>query len=172
MEAQNIITHNGETVTFEVSPCSWMYKHYGLQVRVSLEGDNCNAVSEFLLDKGYEATAMTKDEMATSAKAMVEDWLAKNGTDPLHSRLESWKKAKAAFEADIEKTNKRHATASARRDKRYKAKGFTHRVNAIIHGEGDDYETVAYFAGTPNDAQIAKLLRESAVKNDYVVTEL
>ncbi len=167
------IDHEGEQVFFSVSPCSWMYPNYGLQVGISLTQNAVNAVSEFIIDKGVEATNRPMQELDDAAKVMVEKWLSENGTKILHEKAAKWKVAAAEFAAESEKENKRMAAAQKRSDARHKAKGYTHRVDACIHpAHGDDYLTSTYVVCTPDKAQIDKILRSSVVKDDYVVTEL
>jgi hypothetical protein len=172
-ETDNTINHNGEQVFFSVSPCSWMNKGYGLQVQVSLKQNAVNAESEFIIDKGIEASSKPKQELEAAAKIMVEKWLAENGTSILHDSIAKWQVAKAEFARDIAAENERAAAQQKKDDKKYKAKGYTHRLDAWIHSDdGDDYQTTSYFAGEPQKAQIDKILRKSAVKDDYAITEL
>lgn len=172
-ETTNTIDHNGEQVFYSVSPCSWMNKHYGLQVQISLKPNAVNAESEFIRDKGIEATDKPKQELDAAAKVMVEKWLGENGTAILHENVAKWKAAAAEFAREFAAEDARFAAQQKKDDKKYKAKGYTHRVDAWIHpDDGDDYQTTTYFAGEPQKAEIDKLLRKSAVKNDYTVTEL
>jgi hypothetical protein len=169
----NTIDHNGEQVFFSVSPCSWMYANYGLQVQLSLTENAVNAESEFILDKTFEAMKKPMQELDSAAKDVAEKWLAENGTALLHERVTTWRARAAEFEAKMQKDAKREAAAQKRSDKSHKAKGFTHRVNAWIHrAQGDDFERVAYVIGDPGKAEIAKIIRSSTVKDDYVVTVL
>lgn len=173
-ENSHTIDHNGEQVIFSVSPCSWMNRSYGLQVRISLTKNAVNAESEFIIDKGFEATDKPMQVLDDAAKSMVEKWLSENGTKILHEQVAKWKVTAAEFARDIVEEEERAAAEQTRDDKKYKAKGYTHRLNAYVHPEhgGDDYMTVTYFAGAPKKAQIDKILRSSAVKDDYAVTEL
>jgi hypothetical protein len=173
-ETNNTINHNGEQVFFSVSPCSWMYKHYGLQVKISLKEHAVNAECEFILDKGIDATDKPKQELDDAAKVMVEKWLGENGTTLLHEHVAKWKAAKAKFDAEFAEEDARFAEQQKKDDKKHKAKGYTHRVDAWIHPTqgGDDYQTTTYFVGEPKKADIARLLRSSEVKNDYSVTAL
>lgn len=167
------IDHNGEQVFFSVSPCSWMYPKYGLQVGISLTENAVNAESEFILDKGFNAMDKPMQDLDLAAKAMVEKWLTENGTAVLRERVVEWQASNAQFAKEMEQEEKRMAAEQKRSDQRHKAKGYTHRVNAFFHPEhGDDYMTVAYVVGKPDKAQIDKILRSSTVKDDYTVTEL
>ena len=172
-ENRQAIEHNGEQVFFSVSPCSWMYPRYGLQVGISLTQDGVNAETEFVLDKGFDAIDKPMQHLNEAARTMVEKWLAENGTAPLHDLRAKWQAAKAQFAVEIEKDEKRTAAAREREDKRYKAKGYTHRIDAVIHpAHGDDHLSVSYVAGIPTEEDIARILFSSVVKSDYVVTEL
>jgi hypothetical protein len=172
-KTENVIDHNGEQVFFSVSPCSWMYPNYGLQVQLSLAENAVNAESEFILDKAFDAMKKPMPELEAAAKGMAEKWLAENGAAILHERVATWRARASEFDAEMQKEAKREAAAQKRRDKSHKAKGFTHRVNAWIHpDQGDDFERIAYVVGKPEKADIAKILSSSTVKDDYVVTEL
>lgn len=173
-ETINTINHNGEQVYFSVSPCSWMNKGYGLQVQISLKEHAVNAESEFIHDKGIEATDKPKQELDDAAKVIVQKWLADNGTALLHEHVDKWKAAKAQFDAEFAEEDARFTAQQKEDDKKHKAKGYTHRVDAWIHPAqgGDDYQTTTYFVGEPKKADIAALLRSSEVKDDYSVTKL
>ncbi len=173
-ENRQTIEHNAEKVFFSVSPCSWMYPNYGLQVQVSLSENAVNAASEFILDKAFDAMNKPLQDLDAAAKVMVEKWLSENGTTILHDKAAKWKVASAEFAREIADENERIAAQQKKDDKTRKAKGYTHRLDACIHPKhgGDDYLTTTYFVGAPTEAQIAKILRSSEVKNDYAVTEL
>lgn len=168
-----VVEHEGQQVFFSVSPCSWRNKNYGLQVKFSTVANAVNAESEFIRDKSFEASDKPKDVLDSAAKELVEKWLAENGTALLNEHVEKWGKTKAAFLADFAQEEKRAAAAQKRADTRYKKKGYTHRVNTIIHpSQGDDYEVVSYVSGEPSAKDIAVIMRKSEIKTGYAVTAL
>lgn len=172
-ENRQSIDHNGEKVFFSVSPCSWMKRGYGLQISISMAEYGVNAESEFVVDKSYEASDKPHEQLDAAGKVLAQKWLDENGTQPLHALAAKWHGTKEQFAVDIVAIEKREAAAQKRADKRHKTKGYTHRVNAVIHPEhGDDRITVSYIVGAPTDEDIAAILRASVVKDDYVVTEL
>jgi len=78
----------------------------------------------------------------------------------------------ARLAADMKKI----ATATRRRDLRYKKKGFTHKVRAWVHPSagGDDYQLEIYAKGKPDAKTIKDALKRegSCILDDYVVEEL
>lgn len=169
----SMIEHDGEKVFVAVSPCSWMNKHYGLQVKISLKPDAVNAESEFVIDKTFDAHDMPRAETYRAGKALGEKWIAENGTALLHARVAEWAANAAKLNEELAKIDKREAAALKRRDSRYKRQGFTHRVTAWIHPEhGDDFQRIAYVQSAPTPLEIAGILKSSTVGDDYVVTAL
>jgi hypothetical protein len=169
----NMMQFNGEQVKFAVSPCSWMYLNYGLQVQVWVGEHTGDAGSKFINDKTIAATELPRQNLNAIALGMIEKWLAENGTAPLHDAVRVYEEADAKFKAEEAKEQKRAEARQARQDARQKAKGYTHRVDMWIHpARGDDYQATAYVVGTPDEVVISKLLRSSRIKTDYTVVAL
>jgi hypothetical protein len=59
------------TVSADISPCSWMYPGYGLQIRVSVDGDRSNGGSEFRNLKGKEWADLTEADFEALCEAPV-----------------------------------------------------------------------------------------------------
>lgn len=59
-------------------------------------------------------------------------------------------------------------------DKKYRTKGYTHRVDAWIHAEGDDRQITMYTKGEPLKADIQRELKKakSVQLDDFSVTKL
>lgn len=164
---------DGQTVYVEVSPCCTMYPNYGLQYGLSLTPNAVNAETEFVHDKAVAAFDVPTAELVETTREHATRWLAANGVATLRTMSEAWAKAKADYEAASLKEQVRNEKRTARTRATYKAKGFTHVVNAWVHPKrGDDYPIEAYVKGVPDDSDIAGLLRLSTVKTDYRVEAL
>ena len=166
-----LIEHNGTKVFCEISPCSWMYANYGLQVQLSLKENANNTESKFINDKNiicFDVPLPLKE-----ANNLATGWLGANGIKPLQNSIDAWNKAKEEFDKeriiDEAKEVKRAAKMSAKR----KAEGFTHLFTGWIHPAcGDDYRVEAFIKGVPTNTDIANLLKKSTVKDDYKITTI
>jgi hypothetical protein len=177
-------------VTASISPCSWLYPSYGLQLHFKLPTDNAspNGGEFVVLKKPWaDCTSADIDLMVTQMRAKLEDGglLA----CPTCGKL-TWNRAifrnkfrnqncetcfmvtlKSDFAAIVLKENKRIARMDAKRKK----EGFTHRVDAWIHpSTGDDEQISWYTRQVPTDAATRAFLvsKGSRVVNDYTVLEL
>lgn len=75
------------TVEASISPCSWMYPGYGLQIRVSVDGDTSNGGSDFRNLKGKEWDALTEADFdALCAEPLVLDPCPTPGCDGVRIR--------------------------------------------------------------------------------------
>lgn len=168
------VQYGGETVHCSISPCSWMYPDYGLQVQVSLDEKGVNAASEFIRDAAFKVTRENIAEALERAKVIATAWLASHdGVVVLRRKAAEWKRIDAEFAAELAKEDKAERRRIASRKSRAKSKGFTHRFVGWVHpSQGDDYQVEAFTVGEPTASQVAKLLRGSAVKTDYVVEAL
>lgn len=76
-------------------------------------------------------------------------------------------------EAAWQKFEEQLKIEDAKRDKVFKERGYTHKVNMWVHPKvgGDDYEQVVYFRGKPKEGKVELMLkrRRSAVLTDYSV---
>lgn len=164
---------NGTTVHGEVSPCSFMYPTYGLQIRLALSEKACNAESIFAIDKTLEVSEMDDGALRTACLALAEAKLAGSGIAELEAQVAKWKQARAQFEAEDAKRQSAQAKRDAREDAKMKAQGFTHKVVGWVHPlSGDDYMVEGYVRGVPTPADLRKILRGSEDQKDYKVTEL
>lgn len=159
---QQTLTHAGKTVYINVSPCSWMDLHYGLQFSLSLRENAPNCACEFVLHK--EKAGMHKDDMLTFARVFAQEWLEDNGLSKLEAAIARTDAMKAQFA--------KAADTEAALIQKYKKQGFTHLFIGVVHRNGDDKIVEAFSVGVPNAATIAKLLRGSAIKTDYKVEAL
>lgn len=163
------LSHKGTRVYVEISPCSWIYQGYGLQVKLALYLNAPNAASVFTIDRSFEACGATSGDLRSAARALATDWLRVNGCGPLREAKARWEKVQADFKREAEEREAKLKKEIAKA----KAEGFTHRLSAWVHPtHGDDEYVELWFKGAPGSADIARVLRNSVVKTDYSVTEL
>ena len=169
-----VISHSGRDVFCEISPCSWMYKDYGLQVKLSVVKNGCNAESVFAHDKSIKITDKTpRDEMIESSKKVALNKLNEVGIEDLVAQAQKWAVAKADWDIQWAKDEEARQKREAKEIAKYKAKGFTHKFTGWIHpAKGDDRMVGAYCVGVPSDAEIIKLLRGCELKTDFKITEI
>lgn len=164
IENIEITAPNGKTVFVAISPCSWMYPDYGLQVRISLQPNAVNAASVFKCDKSLKWSG-DSGEMSRRALAIAEDYLAENSTGEIESVVAKWDAYQEEFR--VKQIEERERERSEELDMR--RRGFTHKTDLWIHPEngGSDHSVRLYTTGEPTKAQIQKELRGSIVKDDY-----
>jgi len=162
------LRYKGQLVYASVSPCSWMYQGYGLQIQLSLKENGENAESVFPKDKEFECRDVSLDILMPRAQSLAISYLQTNGLEPLQKALDHWAEAQKKWDEIL----KKEEAALLRDHAKHKAKGFTHYTTGWVHSSGDDYQVGAYSKGAPTEAQIKKLLKRSVVKTDYAVTEL
>lgn len=173
-------TAHGYALNVRVSPCSWMYQGYGLQVEYTAVDGRCHG---FLNEKARKVEDTTRadvqrllDTLAPSACSrcqtgylLGEDSKKYRGTLCEPCWTEDFKKRCAAEE---EKDRK----ALARRDANMLKKGYTHRVTAWVHPSrgGDDFMIDFYGKSEPTPAEVKRLLQKegSRVFDDYTVVKL
>jgi len=182
----------GLDVTVEVSPCSWMYPTYGLQLQFKLPSD-CETgrptagCFEHLKKPWAEVTRADYDQLVKQTLSK----LAANGLQTCAScgRI-TWnpalfdKPGKVArcetcfmweLEAELAREARAEAARVQREDRAMERDGFTHRVDAWVHpAMGDDRQVSWYVKGRPTPQQIADHLSSlgSEVLDDYTVETL
>lgn len=167
-----IVNHDGVDVTVILSPCSWMYPHYGLQIQLSL-GIQPNAGSEFVCEKGVSCVGVPMDRLTEMAEAQAHRWLKANGTAPLVAAAKRWSDAHAEFEKENAEHQKRETRRLAAERARMQKNGYTHCMEGYVHPRsGDDRFFRCYSVGEPTAADIGKVLKASEVKTDYRVFAL
>lgn len=160
-------TVDGKTIYCEISPCSWMYSYYGLQVGIKFDPKDPNAATIFVHRKElkWDKTA----NMTAKAEQIVDEYLASKGITELVAAKEKWTKTEAKWAKEEEREIQR----GQMRDADYKRKGFTHRFDGWIHPRsGDDRQVTAYCKGQPRAQDIQKLLHGCTLKTDYKVVAL
>lgn len=161
----------GREVFVSISPCSWMYDTYGLQVSLATKANACNAESEFVRDKSIQAATMSRDDLRAAAETTAVQWLEANGLSKLDEAVSVWAVKAGTFAKTIAAAAKKEAKARLKRLTKLQAKGFTHVMDAWIHPEsGDDYRAEVCFSEPPTKEDIKRALRASTVKTDYKVS--
>lgn len=164
------VNHNGVTVFASVSPCSWMYPNYGMQVQVATKKNACNAESELIkwstpFDQSSDADVTTH----------IIAFMNAGGVAKLEQKVVSWAVESKKLRAEIDRAEVRAKARAAKYAAKMKAEGYTHRVLAWVHpASGDDYQVEFFSKRQPTDAEIVKLLknRRSQVTNDFCVEAL
>lgn len=158
------LAYNDTPVSYEICPCSFMYKDYGLQVRVTLSPKEVASADVFLHNKSAKF-----EDYENQAKVDVEAFLAKGGLDELLKGQERL----AKIREDVEELMESNRITNEMRDDEARKLGMVWRFDAWIHPKsGDDYSIQTYGAKKFTDKDVADLLRGSVIKNDYVITKI
>lgn len=166
-------------LSLQVSPCSWMYKGYPLQVEVQLAGGG----NAFLTHESKRFDTATQDDlqgMLDRVRLVPCCKCGKPAFDPATVETNRKGQCEACFMEDLnklfEKDRKKEEAKLAKRIERYKQRGFTHLVSAWVHplAGGDDHQIEAWFNGEPSKEEVRDMLRRqgSCELDDYVVTKL
>lgn len=169
---------DGVPLSLNVSPCSWMYPTYGLQVQVTMAGGG----NVYIHDKTLpfeKATEADLNQMFDQVRLVACTRCGKPAFDPSAHKTNRAGLCEACFVADLDvefkKAQETENTRMKRMDAKRKKEGFTHRVDAWIHPKrgGSDYQIAIYVKGEPSEAFIkAELGKKSSVTTDYTVTKL
>lgn len=164
------VIHQGQTVFFSLSPCSWMYPGYGLQVKLSLTPNGFNGASVFINDKSIQGDRAALEAAAPGA---VDKWLSVHGVQPLHDAVAKNATLEAEFALENERNRRRDQVRDQKRIAKLKQQGFTHRIDGWVHpSSGSDRQVSVVTKGTPTDAMIKSALRGCSLKTDYKVSAL
>jgi hypothetical protein len=178
----------GATLTMRIEHPSWGYPNWGLQIGVSIDdGGKTRHNSTGARRPGLpfeQATVGDALALFESVGVVPCRTCGAPAFDPATSITNRAGECESCFLERIDRDFERDMLpvrigklkAELQRALDHKAKGFTHRLLAMIHPEegGDDY-LVEFFTKTePTPAGIEKLLKKwrSAVLNDYRVTHL
>jgi len=172
-----VIKHEGRDIYVEISPCSWMYPGYGLQIKIAGKPNACNAESSFDRDQTVNASAIESKALVLAlvlrAKRQARKWLKENGVADLDAKIAQWAEASVRFDAAIKKEQAKEEKARIKWLTKRQTEGYTHVVEAWIHPEyGDDYRSDSCAMGIPTPADIKRILSKSQVKTDYRVTPI
>lgn len=163
-----------------ISPCSWMYPNYGLQIQIRIESTGGTA---YILNRSLPFAQATEDDvraMVASVRIVHCPRCQSPAFDPATVETNRSGLCEACSLKDLsakyDAAKKKEAAKLARTDASMKLKGMTHRVDAWVHPSGgdDDYQISLYVSEKPTKAMIRTELRRcnSSVLDDCVVFPL
>ena len=169
---------HGAKFAVSVSPCSWMYPGYGLQVQYrSEDGRAWGYLNNKPLDQ-KDASCHDVLDLLTKGltpgpckKCKERTFYNPNGNRKTYCEQCFVSMLEARFAEEQEK----EAALIAAEDENRKKEGYTHRVSAWIHPpRGDDYQVEFYFKGEPTKKDVEAVLRQEKSKrlDDYKVYTL
>lgn len=165
------------TVTAKVSPCSWMYDGYGLQISVALTSGGTATIhrKQIAFEAATEADVRT---LLEGVRVLPCTKCGKPTFDPktveTRESTECEACVKAAFDAEFEKGQVEERKKIAALDAKQKAKGFTHRIDGWVHPESGGDHPVSFYMTKPTVQQIRGDLRKlgSMVESDFAIVTL
>lgn len=164
------ILYAGRRVYVKLSPCSWMYSNYGMQLEFSLQQKAPDVASVFFVFKQHDVEAMPRDQTMKLAKKEARNWI-----DKMQNR-QQLVDAEAKYAKYLMFADKIHAKREAKAMAyiaMMKLKGFTHKTICVIHSNsGDDSVREIFTKGKPGLGLIHKYMKNSAVKNSFKTFEL
>jgi hypothetical protein len=161
----------------DVSPCCWMYPHYGLQIGIYLQdGGKVHAHTKDVTFS--EATLDNAHQLIAKVKLCSCSLCGEPAIDPSTASTNRGGKCEKCFikaldeefKADLAKQEAR----LRKQDAKQKAKGFTHRIEAWIHpANGDDFQISVWMVNPTTEAIQSVLKKQkSTVLTDYQLIEL
>lgn len=169
---------NGANLSLQVSPCSWMYPNYGLQVEIVIEGGG----KAYLIDKTVmfaSASEADLNRLFDKVEIVPCKHCGKPAFDPSSIDTNRQGSCEACFLKELQKEFDKETAKAQKKlaalDAKRRAEGFTHRVEAWIHPEqGEDRQLSIWFKGNPTPESIKKELvkAHSVVFDDYSIVKL
>ena len=160
-----------------VSPCVWLYDS-PFQISVKLVGGGLTIVID---DRLRFSDATEADVTRLFDSVGIVKCRSRGCHNPAFDPASTVKHrdgkceqcALAMFDKELAKVQAAERKKLAQLDRKYKARGFTHRIDAWIHAEGGD-QTVSVWLSDPADAVIrSELLRLGALDvQSYIVYQL
>jgi hypothetical protein len=172
---------DGHILACGISPCSWMYNDYGLQLEVIL---SCGGGKACLHRKDISFTDATEDDvmaMLRQIKLVPCPRCGKPAFDPSTVRTNREGLCETCFISDInaefEKEQAKQRAVDHAENRKALADGKRWRVDAAVHsGAGDDMFVYGFYAEKPSDERVKQeLLALGSVKtcvDDYAITDL
>lgn len=168
----------GASLHAEISPCSWMYPSYGLQIKVTIKDGGAaylrNADVIWAQARKSDFDALTERVAILPCPRCSRPAFDPKAVDTNRAGL-----CEDCFLADLNlefaAAQAEEAQKVAEQDAEQVRSGSTHRVTAWVHPpQGDDYQLDIYFKGEPKPAEIHAELRKrrSRVLDDYQIVEL
>lgn len=164
-------------LTAQVSPCSWMYPGYGLQIQVKLPGD-LGDVTVHTKRVTFEDASIDDVNALLRSVRLVKCACGNPAFAPETCSVRAGRCVPCLAQEGrelAEKLAEKEARKLRRQDAKHKAEGYTHRVDAWIHpdGGGDDYEVRFWMKNPTKDNIQAVLKKQGSVQlNDYCLTEI
>lgn len=161
-----------------ISPCSWMYAGYPLQLTIELANGGVTFVADRKRTYAH-ATEADVQRLFDTVKTCSCAKCGKPAFDASTCRTNDKGLCEACFAKVLREQFEREAAHEkallAQRDSKHKSQGFTHRVMAWVHPfHGDDYQVNFWTKAEPTKEMVAKELTklQSQVLTDYTVTAL
>lgn len=152
-----IVKVGGKSVYVSVSPASWMYDTYGLQIGVSLKKGAENAETEFFIDKKLHWKRVTNNAVAAFIKKTVKPALLVK----LEKVMSESAKRRKEFEKKWAVEEKKREKLALKAKEKAKSKGFTHYTTVVIHSEfGDDSMTEVFLKKKVTPKALADFLKK------------
>lgn len=169
----------GVQLTASISPCSWMYDNYGLQLSVAMQGGGGTVTVHDRSTRFASATSADAERLFDMVRICKCKRCGSPAFDPQSAKTNRNGLCEHCFMQDLrkqfEKATQAESRKLARPDAKHKKEGCTHRVSAWIHPEdGDDYQMEFWLKNAPTEAQIKALLKRngSTVLDDYQIVAL
>lgn len=176
----------GVKLRAEVSPCSFMYENYGLQLTVFMpENDNANQIYHIkdVAGRNITATEATVEDFNMICDSVRLAECVNDGCSNMQFVSANSNRDGLCEKCFHAKVDREYAEAlgdqekqQAELDKIAYEKGGRYRVDAWVHPAtgGEDYQVFWYSKEKPTDAEVQKELKDegSAVHDDFTIVEL
>lgn len=171
---------DGTPATVSVSPCSWMYPGYGLQIEVRVAGGqrivNDKSLSFANATDADVARLAAQVKLCACVKCGAPAIVDTDGTAAQYRRNGQCEACyMAPFLANMDREQARADLKAAAADRKMLVKGFKFKTVANVHPRsGDDYQVLLYTIAAPTAAEMAVVLkkRRSEVLDDYATVAL
>ena len=156
----------GAKLSASVSPCVWLYDS-PFQIAVTLAGGG----TTFVTDSDVKFTDATEADVTRLLDRVQVRKCRTRGCqnaafDPATMSAHRDGKCEQCFienlDKELEKAQKAERRKLAQMDRLYRARGFTHRIEAWVHTEGGDKQLSIWLANPTEDSIRNELLRAGA----------
>lgn len=168
-------TAHGHALTVSVSPCSWLYQNYGLQIQYT-SPRSCG----YLNNKTKTIKNATREDVQALLDSLTPEPCKVCKHQHLFNHHSNRKHTcevcfLTKLNAEFDQLDAQDHQEQITQDSKMRLQGATHRVSAWVHPpHGDDCQIDMYFTGEPNPATIKRELRKrkSRRTDDYTVVDL
>lgn len=156
----------GARLSASVSPCVWLYDS-PFQITVTLVQGGTTVVT----DSDVKFTDATEADVARLLDRVQVKKCRTRGCqnpafDPVSAQAHRDGKCEQCFMKNLDKALEKAQAAERRKltkmDRLYRARGFTHRVEAWVHAEGGDKQLSIWLASPTDDSIRSELQRAGA----------